>query len=115
LDAINDGSIYAQPSLLASFLILTFADLKKYKFQYWFAFPAITPQPHWVPVSQEIPKPEIPSGVPLLPGSRLLLGSESSGLVDAVQTWKNATDTCQHGFFLALKTRRNLDNGKRTD
>ncbi|KAF8227163.1 E1-like protein-activating [Tricholoma matsutake] len=34
-------------SLLNHFLVLTFADLKKYKYYYWFAFPAFVSKPAW--------------------------------------------------------------------
>ncbi|XP_067907947.1 ubiquitin-like modifier-activating enzyme ATG7 isoform X2 [Heterodontus francisci] len=40
-DAIKSGRAIEDPSLLNSFLLLTFADLKKYHFYYWFAFPAL--------------------------------------------------------------------------
>lgn len=33
---------------LASFLLITFADLKKYKFFHWFAIPAFVPADPWV-------------------------------------------------------------------
>jgi ubiquitin-like modifier-activating enzyme ATG7 len=35
------------PSALNKFLVITFADLKKYKFFYWFAFPAFVSKPAW--------------------------------------------------------------------
>ena len=32
---------------MTKFLVITFADLKKYKFFYWFAFPAFVSKPAW--------------------------------------------------------------------
>lgn len=103
-DAINDDTIYSCPSLLASFIILSFADLKKYKFHYWFGFPAIHSQPSWVPVdsrdsqSQSLPNEDTKT----LPGQHLS-SEESTALVDAVQTWSYSVDDRQRGFFLARR------------
>ncbi|KAJ3013358.1 Autophagy protein 7 [Thoreauomyces humboldtii] len=41
---ITSGAAVEHPSLLSRFLLLTFADLKKYKFWYWFGFPALLPE-----------------------------------------------------------------------
>ncbi|KAM3490525.1 hypothetical protein MY3957_006200 [Beauveria namnaoensis] len=86
-DAINDGTIYSVPSLLSSFVILSYADLKKYKFTYWFAFPALHSDPAWRR-----------SG----PSERLT-SDETTALVDRVGTWRYSVDGREHGFFLAKK------------
>ncbi|KAF7730192.1 Autophagy protein 7 [Apophysomyces ossiformis] len=44
-DAIRSKRALDQPELLSQFMLLAFADLKRYKFYYWFAFPAVMPQP----------------------------------------------------------------------
>ena len=38
---IKSGAALADPSLLARFTLMTFSDLKKYHFYYWFGFPAL--------------------------------------------------------------------------
>ncbi|CAL1608170.1 unnamed protein product [Knipowitschia caucasica] len=40
-DAIQSGAAVTDPSILCRFILLTFADLKKYHFYYWFCFPAL--------------------------------------------------------------------------
>ncbi|KAK7682580.1 hypothetical protein QCA50_014380 [Cerrena zonata] len=42
-NSIEKGST----SSLTRFLLITFADLKKYKYYYWFAFPAFVAKPAW--------------------------------------------------------------------
>ncbi|KAJ5312910.1 hypothetical protein PENANT_c049G10979 [Penicillium antarcticum] len=98
-DAINDGTIFSCPSLLASFIIVSFADLKKYKFHYWFAFPAIHSDPSWIPVGTDSVN------------GRYLSPRESTTLVESVETWSYAVDHRQRGFFLARKTKSNNGQG----
>ena len=39
---IKSGEAIKRPQVLTKFIALTFADLKKYNFYYWFVFPALT-------------------------------------------------------------------------
>jgi ubiquitin-like modifier-activating enzyme ATG7 len=100
-DAINDGTIFSCPSLLSSFIVLSYADLKRYKFHYWFAFPALHSDPSWSPLSAASDK-SADGDAP----TRTLSSEESSTLVEAVQTWSYSVDARQRGFFLARKCPR---------
>ncbi|XP_063283001.1 ubiquitin-like modifier-activating enzyme ATG7 [Pelobates fuscus] len=40
-NAIKSGAALDDPACLNKFLLLTFSDLKKYRFYYWFCFPAL--------------------------------------------------------------------------
>ncbi len=105
-DAINDGTIFSCPSLLAFFTVICFADLKKYKFTYLFAFPALHSDPSWKLVPNvgsrlELDNDNHGEGNAVI----YMTGEETAALVDSIQTWRYRVDARQHGFFLAKKRR----------
>lgn len=103
-DAIKDGTIYSCPSLLASFVVLSYADLKKYKFTYLFGFPALHSEPVWkFAVDSEDRHPTDVSESSIADLAVHLSGNESTALVDSVQTWRYSVDARQYGFFLAKR------------
>ena len=104
--AINDGTIYSCPSLLAFFTVICFADLKKYNFTYHFAFPALHSDPLWRLVRNT--ESCLGSEKDILEEGGTVIhmtGEETAALVDSVQTWRYSVDARQHGFFLAKKCR----------
>ena len=105
-EAINDGTIYSCPSLLAFFTAICFADLKKYKFTYLFAFPALHSEPPWKLVYKTASRLG-PHGDDCEEDDAVIrmTGEETAALVDSVQTWRYRVDARQHGFFLAKKQR----------
>ncbi|KAF9111549.1 Autophagy protein 7 [Mortierella sp. AM989] len=90
-DDITSGRAIADPSLLNKFLLLTFADLKKFKFFYWFAFPALQADPAWTTdAMQEITSIWSPAKI--------------SNLSIQVDQYRQTNTPSQSGFFLIKET-----------
>lgn len=108
-DAIDDGTIYSCPSLLSSFIVISYADLKKYKFHYWFAFPALHSDPSWVPLKDRNAKTRLKSADARGTATELP-STENSTLAESVQEWARGVDSRQRGFFLAQRIRAHEDH-----
>ncbi|KAG0006048.1 Autophagy protein 7 [Entomortierella chlamydospora] len=90
-DDITSGRAVADPSLLNKFLLLTFADLKKFKFFYWFAFPALQSDPAWTAdAMQDITAIWSPAKI--------------SNLNTQIDQYRQTNLPSQSGFFLVKET-----------
>lgn len=79
--------------------MLSYADLKKYKFHHLFAFPAFAASPTWSTL-----------GAP-----SQFTSDETTALVDKVSTWRYAADSRQRGFFLAKRIDSDFEIGSLGD
>eukprot|EP00850_Spirogloea_muscicola_P009336 SM000052S17728 [mRNA] locus=s52:323003:328039:- [translate_table: standard] len=74
---IQSGAAEDRPSLLLRFLLLSFADLKKWGFYYWFAFPALA-----------LPTPAMAAGPPV-PASQAFSADEAAAVAVACEEWRS--------------------------
>ncbi|KAF9426171.1 Autophagy protein 7 [Podila epigama] len=84
---ITSGHAIQSPDVLNRFLLITFADLKKFKFYYWFAFPALVATPTWTYSAMgDISATWSPAQV--------------DSLRDQLGQYRQTHSQTQHGFFL---------------
>ncbi|RMD40203.1 hypothetical protein DV735_g4921, partial [Chaetothyriales sp. CBS 134920] len=107
-DAINDDTIFSNPSLLAAFHVISYADLKKYRFHYWFAFPALVMEPSWTPYSETAqPGNSLPY--------KMLTPDQSTALAESFQAWRETprptTTFASLGFVWAIAPLAAYDTG----
>ncbi|GFY88970.1 ThiF family protein [Actinidia rufa] len=84
---IHSGKAEEDSAVLSRFLLISFADLKKWSFHYWFAFPALVLDP---PATL----------VDLRPASQWLSLEEAESLSAACNEWRSSSATTDVPFFL---------------
>lgn len=84
---IHSGRVEQESSVLSRFLLISFADLKQWKFYYRFAFPALKLDPPATIASLE-------------PASQCFSPEEAESLAAACNKWRNSTTTADVPFFL---------------
>ncbi|GLU13794.1 hypothetical protein SLE2022_304050 [Rubroshorea leprosula] len=86
-DDIHTGKAVENCAALSRFLLISFADLKKWTFHYWFAFPALVLDP---PATL----------VDLKPASQFFTLEEAESVSGACNEWRNSSATADVPFFL---------------
>ncbi|KAJ7947078.1 ubiquitin-like modifier-activating enzyme atg7 [Quillaja saponaria] len=86
-DDIQTGKAVEDSAVLSRFLVISFADLKKWSFHYWFAFPALMLDP---PAAL----------VDLKPASWWLSTAEVESVSAACNEWRSSSSTADVPFFL---------------
>ncbi|CAM8994838.1 unnamed protein product [Rhodiola kirilowii] len=84
---IHSGNAEKNSALLSRFLVISFADLKKWSFHYWFAFPALALKP---PAAL----------VDLKKASQYFSPEEAQSVSAACNAWRNSSLTADIPFFL---------------
>ncbi|KAG6554409.1 hypothetical protein Mapa_004326 [Marchantia paleacea] len=84
---IQSGKAEEDSNVLNRFLLISFADLKKWSFLYWFAFPAIVLTPSATASSCR-------------PVSEAFSEEESAGIRGACSEWRSTAATASSPFFL---------------
>jgi len=95
---IVSSAILDDPSQLSKFLLILFADIKTYKFYYWFAFPTLT-----------FPE-NITTVKPMAPLSSFLTLTQIADLKANYDSFYEKNDLAQVGFFLVKLDSTNLDS-----
>ncbi|KAI3456165.1 hypothetical protein Pfo_012828 [Paulownia fortunei] len=84
---IRSGKVEEDSRVLLRFLVVSFADLKKWSFHYWFAFPALILDPPATVVD-------------LKPAAQWFSVDEAESVTAACNDWRNMCSTTDVPFFL---------------
>ncbi|KAK4798292.1 hypothetical protein SAY86_030618 [Trapa natans] len=86
-DDIHSGRAVEDSTLLSRFFLISYADLKKWSFHYWFAFPALVLEP-------------AATLNYIQPASQYFSSKEAESLSAACNDWRKSTVTADVPFFL---------------